>query len=113
LDNKKPYLGICLGLQTAVIASARKAGLTNANSSEFDPDTSENVVYIMDGQQGKESTGGTLRLGNQTAILQEGSKIAQAYGSLEAVERHRHRYEVNQKFIKDIEAGGLRVSGSS
>src|SRR5690606_23420167 len=97
----------------AVIASARKAGLTNANSSEFDPDTSENVVYIMDGQQGKESTGGTLRLGNQTAILQEGSKIAQAYGSLEAVERHRHRYEVNQKFIKDIEAGGLRVSGSS
>lgn len=113
LENNKPYLGLCLGLQVAVIAAARRAGLTDANSSEFDPNTKHNVVYIMDGQQGKESTGGTLRLGNYDAKLQAGSKVAEVYGATDIAERHRHRYEVNQKFASDIEKGGLIISGTS
>lgn len=113
LEHSKPYLGLCLGLQTAVIAAARRAGLKNANSSEFDPETPNNVVYIMSGQEGKESTGGTLRLGDYTAKLKPGSLAHELYGTGEIIERHRHRYEVNQKFIKDIEQGGLIVSGTS
>jgi len=113
LENKMPYLGICLGLQIAVIASARKAGLKDANSTEFAPETKQNVVYIMEGQAGKESTGGTLRLGDYTANLTPGSQVANAYGETETVERHRHRYEVNQAFLADIEKGGLAISGLS
>jgi len=113
LDNKKPYLGLCLGLQVAVIAAARKAGLADANSTEFDEDTKSDVVYIMEGQAGKESTGGTLRLGDYEAKLQAGSVVEKAYGSNTAIERHRHRYEVNQKFTSDIENGGLVISGTS
>jgi len=113
LESQMPYLGLCLGLQIAVIAAARRAGLQDANSTEFDPDTKHDVVYIMKGQAGKESTGGTLRLGNYTAQLTPGSKAATAYGGTEIVERHRHRYEVNQKYLKDIEKGGLVVSGLS
>lgn len=113
LNAKKPYLGLCLGLQVAVIAAARKAGLKDANSSEFNAKTKHDVVYIMEGQAGKESTGGTLRLGNYEAVLAKGSKVAEAYGALEATERHRHRYEVNQKFTQQIEAGGLTISGTS
>ncbi len=113
LDNNLPYLGICLGLQVAVIAAARKAGLANANSTEFVSDTKSDVVYIMNGQAGKESTGGTLRLGDYKATLVKGSKIAKTYGKLNIVERHRHRYEVNQKFIRQINDGGLVISGLS
>jgi CTP synthase len=113
LDNNVPYLGICLGLQVAVIAAARKAGLTDANSTEFDATTSNNVVYIMDGQQGKESTGGTLRLGDYPAILTPSSKVAKAYKATDVIERHRHRYEVNQAFNEALAEGGLAVSGTS
>ncbi len=113
LEHGKPYLGICLGLQVAVIAAARRAGLSDANSTEFDPNTPHNVVYIMDGQQGKESTGGTLRLGNYEAQLQAGTKAAEAYGATDVVERHRHRYEVNQAFKASIEQGGITISGTS
>jgi CTP synthase len=112
LDHNVPYLGICLGLQVAVIAAARRAGMKAANSSEFS-DTKNDVVYIMEGQAGKESTGGTLRLGNYPATLAKGSKVAEVYGASQVVERHRHRYEVNQKFIRDIEKGGLAISGLS
>lgn len=112
LDNNVPYLGICLGLQVAVIAAARKAGLTHANSAEFS-DSNQNVVYIMEGQAGKESTGGTLRLGNYPAKLLPESKVAHTYNATDIIERHRHRYEVNQKFIQHIEKGGLSVSGVS
>ncbi len=113
LKNKVPYLGLCLGLQVAVIAAARRAGLKDANSTEFDPGTDNNVVYIMDGQQGLESTGGTLRLGNYVAVLAEKTKTAKAYGTTVVNERHRHRYEVNQNFTSAIEKGGLRISGTS
>jgi CTP synthase len=112
LDHNVPYLGLCLGLQVAVIASARKAGLHQANSSEFSS-TEQNVVYIMDGQEGKQSTGGTLRLGDYAAVLTPDSLAAKTYGATQVTERHRHRYEVNQKFIHDIEAGGLAISGLS
>ncbi|HWT40192.1 MAG TPA: CTP synthase, partial [Dongiaceae bacterium] len=113
LEHKKPYLGICLGLQVAVIAAARKAGLKDANSTEFDAETKQNVVYIMEGQAGKESTGGTLRLGDYQAVLKKGSLAEKTYGIDKTTERHRHRYEVNQKFTKDIEKGGLVISGTS
>jgi len=113
LETGKPYLGICLGLQVAVIAAARRAGILDANSSEFEVGATHNVVYIMDGQQGKESTGGTLRLGNYPAHLVEGSLAERVYGAKEITERHRHRYEVNQAYRDDIMKGGLTISGTS
>lgn len=113
MEHKKPYLGLCLGLQVAVIAAARKAGLKDANSTEFDAKTKYDVVYIMEGQEGKESTGGTLRLGDYPAHLHKGSLAAGVYGSTGTIERHRHRYEVNQAFKLDIEKGGLTISGVS
>jgi CTP synthase len=112
LDHDVPYLGLCLGLQVAVIAAARKGGLLEANSTEF-ADTDQNVVYIMDGQAGKESTGGTLRLGDYPTVLIKGSKVAEVYGESNITERHRHRYEVNRAFVDDIARGGVRVSGMS
>lgn len=113
LDYDVPYLGLCLGMQVACIASARRAGLTQANSEEFDKETKENVIYLMSGQEGKESTGGSMRLGDFPAKLVKGSKTAKIYGKTNIVERHRHRYEVNQKFLKEIEKGGVVVSGAS
>lgn len=113
LETGKPYLGICLGLQVGVIAAARRAGLVDANSGEFDNETPHNVVYIMEGQAGKESTGGTLRLGDYPAVLRQDSKAAEVYGGTNVVERHRHRYEVNQAFTEDIIRGGLVISGTS
>ena len=113
LEKDVPYLGLCLGMQVACIASARRAGLTQANSEEFDKETKENVIYLMDGQEGKESTGGSMRLGDFPAKLVKGSQTAKIYGKTNIVERHRHRYEVNQKFLKEIEKGGVVVSGTS
>lgn len=110
--NDIPYLGICLGLQVAVVAAARRAGMKDAHSAEFS-DTKHSVVYLMNGQAGKESTGGTLRLGNYPAVLQPKSLVAKLYKAAKIVERHRHRYEVNQKFSKEIKDGGLAVSGTS
>lgn len=112
LDHDVPYLGICLGLQVAVIAAARKAGLKDAHSSECSK-TESNVVYIMEGQAGKESTGGTLRLGDYPATFTKGSKVAKLYKTDQINERHRHRYEVNQAFKTDIEKGGLKITGTS
>ncbi|MDO5343468.1 MAG: CTP synthase [Candidatus Saccharibacteria bacterium] len=113
IKNNKPYLGICLGLQVAVITAARLGGVVGANSEEFGAGPGENVVYLMDGQAGKESTGGTMRLGDYPAVLREGSLAARTYEKTEATERHRHRYEVNQEFIQAIAAGGLAISGTS
>jgi CTP synthase len=113
LKNDKPYLGICLGLQMAAIAAARLGGMANANSEEFGADDQNNVIYIMDDQKGLESTGGTMRLGDYPAHLASSTQTAAIYGKSDIVERHRHRYEVNQKFLPEINAGGLIVSGTS
>ena len=113
LEHNKPYLGICLGMQTAVIAAARRGGVDGANSEEFGAGQGTNVIYLMDGQAGKESTGGTMRLGDYPAVLKEGSLVAKTYGTTGVTERHRHRYEVNQDFVQAIEQGGLVVSGTS
>lgn len=125
LKNNVPYLGLCLGMQVACIAAARKGGIKDANSEEFGAKEKDgnNVVYIMEDQKGKESTGGTMRLGDYTAVLSDKSKtkkIYEKYGwgnpgknGYEVVERHRHRYEVNQKFLAEMEKGGIKVSGLS
>ncbi len=113
LEHNKPYLGICLGMQTAVIAAARRGGVDGANSEEFGAGQGANVIYLMDGQAGKESTGGTMRLGDYPAVLKEGSLVAKTYGTTEVTERHRHRYEVNKDFAQAIEQGGLVISGTS
>lgn len=115
LAHDKPYLGLCLGMQAACIAAARRGGLKEASSEEFGAtaEAGNNVIYIMADQRGKESTGGTMRLGDYPAQLKKGSKTAKIYGAEDVVERHRHRYEVNQKFLPEIERGGLIVSGTS
>lgn len=113
LVHDKPYLGLCLGLQMACIAAARRGGLERANTEEVDSNSPENVVYIMQDQKGKEQTGHTMRLGDYPAKLIKGSKTAEVYGIENVIERHRHRYEVNQKFLPEIEKGGVVVSGLS
>ncbi len=113
LENNIPYLGLCLGLQVAVIAAARKGGLTEAMSEEIDPKAKQNVVYLMDGQSGKQGTGGTMRLGNYEAKLKKGSKVAKVYGKEDIIERHRHRYEVNRAYENEINQGEVVVSGES
>ncbi len=115
LEHDVPYLGLCLGMQAAVIAACRRAGLKSANSEEFGAteQAGNNVIYIMEGQKGKESTGGTMRLGNYPARLDPKSHCAKIYGATEIIERHRHRYEVNQKFLPQIEQGGLKIVGTS
>ena len=115
LETGKPYLGLCLGMQCAVIAAARRGGLGEAGSEEFGAsrEAGNDVIYIMEGQKGKESTGGTMRLGDYPAELREGSRVAEVYGAAKVVERHRHRYEVNQRFLPEIEKGGLVVAGTS
>lgn len=113
LDKDVPYLGLCLGMQMACVAAARKGKKKKAGSEEFGAGVGENVIYIMEDQKGKESTGGTMRLGDYPAVLKKGSKTAKIYGTTEVTERHRHRYEVNQEFLGAIEKGGLVVSGTS
>lgn len=113
LEKDKPYLGICLGLQTAVMAAARKGGLESASSEEFGAGEGENVIYLMNGQEGKQSTGGTMRLGDFPAKLQEDSLARELYCRADVTERHRHRYEVNQSYKRQIEKGGLVFSGTS
>lgn len=113
INNKVPFFGICLGLQMAVVAVARQAGLKDANTTEANPQTSSDVIYIMQDQRGKESTGGTMRLGNYTCELVDGSLAHKIYGANQIIERHRHRYEVNQKFAPQLEKTGLVISGFS
>ncbi len=113
MEHNKPYLGICLGLQVAAIAAARKAGLEDANTGEVDPGTPYQVIYIMADQKGKESTGGTMRLGDYVCKLAPGSLAEKVYQASEIVERHRHRYEVNQKYRDQLEQAGLWLSGFS
>lgn len=115
LEHDVPYLGLCLGMQMACVAAARRGGLKDANSEEFGASEEDhnNVIYIMEGQRGKEETGGTMRLGDYPAKLKRGTKTRKIYGQEDVVERHRHRYEVNQKYLPEIEKGGIRVAGTS
>jgi CTP synthase len=111
LKNNVPYLGLCLGLQMAVIAAARNAGLTDANTEELDPKTKNLVISTMASQKGLENTGGTMRLGDQNCHLAKGSLAARVYGSTDIVERHRHRYECNNVYRDKYEKWGILASG--
>ena len=113
LDNKVPYLGLCLGLQVALIAAARRAGLAGANSTEFAPKSLDPVVSTMAEQIGKENTGGTMRLGDYTCVLERGSVARKVYGQGSIIERHRHRYEANNAYRDRYETWGLKASGLS
>jgi CTP synthase len=113
LQNKKPYLGLCLGLQVAVIGAARLGGLKKANSEEFGAKAGNNVIYIMEDQKGKQETGGTMRLGVQTCYVKEKTLARKVFGKEKIEERHRHRYEVNRGFENYFEKGGVKVSGTS
>lgn len=113
-ENKVPFLGICLGMQCAVIEFARNICLLKgANSSEFDPDSPAPVVHLMPDQEGIENKGGTMRLGVYPCHLQPGSKAYEYYSCTNIGERHRHRYEINNEYRKVMEENGLVVSGLS
>ncbi len=113
-QHNVPYLGICLGMQIAVIEYARTVlGLQDANSSEFTPNGANNVIDLMPDQQGNLPKGGTMRLGAYPCVIQEGSVMANAYGKPEVQERHRHRYEFNNKYREQLEAAGLAITGTS
>jgi CTP synthase len=123
-ENRIPYLGICLGMQLAVVEFARHcANLAHAHSTEFEPQTTEPVIALItefttaDGRQEQRSEdsdlGGTMRLGGQECLLDKGSLAQQIYGADRIVERHRHRYEVNNRFVPALQAAGLKISGHS
>jgi len=117
-ERSIPTLGLCLGLQCMTIEAARHlAGIADANSAEFDPDTSDPVIATMADQvdivAGNADLGGTMRLGAYPAKLLPGSVVAQAYGTTEVSERHRHRYEVNNSYRDALTAAGLVISGTS
>ena len=113
-ERKIPFLGICLGMQCAVIEFARNVvGLDGANSTEFDKDTSYPVICLLDEQKNITDKGGTMRLGAQVSQLEVGSRAMDSYGDSEISERHRHRYEFNNVYRQQFEAHGLTISGTS
>ncbi|HEU0001944.1 MAG TPA: CTP synthase, partial [Ktedonobacteraceae bacterium] len=110
----KPYLGLCLGMQVAVIEFARNVlGLEGANSTEFDPSTKYPVIDLMVTQRQVADKGGTMRLGNWVCCLTPGTKSYAAYGEAIVFERHRHRYEFNNEYRKRMETHGMKISGRS
>ena len=112
-ENNVPFLGICLGLQCAVIEYARNVcGIRDANSTEF-IETSSNVIDLMLEQKSIQTMGGTMRLGSYPCVLKRGTKAYEAYGRKQITERHRHRYEVNNAFRAVLEEHGLVLSGTS
>jgi CTP synthase len=113
-ENGIPFFGICLGLQCAVIETARNlAGLDDANSIEFDPGTPHPVICLMDDQKKVVNKGGTMRLGAYECVLTKGSHSAEAYGSDSIFERHRHRFEFNNDYRELIEKAGMSYTGIS
>ena len=109
-----PFLGLCLGMQLAIVEFARNVlGYNDAHSAELDPNTTHPVIHIMPEQIGVEDLGGTLRLGSYPCILDESSKSFQMYGTREIRERHRHRYEVNNDYREKLAAAGMKLSGLS
>ena len=112
--NKVPFFGICLGMQLAVVEYARDVlGLKGAMSREFDADTADPVIDLMDEQRTVTDVGGTMRLGSYPCVLAEGTLARRIYGEETIEERHRHRYEVNPAYIAALEAKGLIISGRS
>lgn len=113
-ENKIPFLGICLGMQLAVVEFARNVlGYTDANSRELDENTTHPVIHIMEDQKYIEKMGGTMRLGAYPCILGDGTLAKELYESKEISERHRHRYEYNNIYREELEKAGLKVSGTS
>ncbi len=111
-ETKIPYFGLCLGMQIAVIEFARNvAGLENANSIEFDPETPYPVVCLMEAQKQLTTKGGNMRLGAYSCKLQEGSLSSQAYGQKVVYERHRHRFEFNNAYGDELKSSGLSIGG--
>ena len=113
LENKVPYLGLCLGMQVGLIAAARHSGVKDANSIEFSPKTKNPVISTMENQKGKEKTGGTMRLGNYPCKIDKGTLAHKVYKSKDIVERHRHRYEANNDYRNQYETWGIKDSGKS
>ncbi len=111
LSSGLPYLGLCLGLQMAVIAAARNAGIKGASSTELNKSCTDPVIDTMAEQRGKENTGGTMRLGNYACELANGSLAAKLYGTNKILERHRHRYECSNKYRAEYESWGILPSG--
>ena len=112
--NNVPFLGICLGMQMAVVEFARNVlGLSDANSEEFDEDSKNQVIHIMDEQKNVDKKGGTMRLGKYPCILKKDSLAYKVYGKKEISERHRHRFEYNNDYREKLENAGLICSGTS
>lgn len=111
LKHKTPYLGLCLGLQMAVIAAARNAGIKQATTFELDPESPDLVINTMADQKGLIQTGGTMRLGDYDCQLEKGSLAAKTYGTTKVVERHRHRGECNNEYRDQYESWGIRATG--
>lgn len=113
-ENNIPYLGLCLGMQVAIIEFARHVcGFCDAHSMELNPNTPHPVIALMPDQNGVEDIGGTLRLGSYPCILDKSSKAYTLYGSEDIKERHRHRYEVNNDFRSALTEHGMKLSGTS
>ena len=113
-ESKTPYFGICLGMQTACIEYARNVcGLAGANSGEFDPGTPYRIIYKLRELTGVEEMGGTMRLGAWDCVLAPDSLAAEAYGTTEISERHRHRYEFNREYEPILTGAGLRLTGTT
>jgi CTP synthase len=111
-EQRLPYFGICLGMQCAVIEYARHVcGLEGANSTEFDPTPTHNVIDLLPEQRHIQDKGGTMRLGLYPVLLSEGTAASRIYGQGLIEERHRHRYEVNNDYLARLEKNGLRISG--
>ena len=112
--HKIPYLGICLGMQMAIVEFARHIlGYVDANSIELDPETTHPVIALMPDQEDIEDIGGTLRLGSYPCILAESSISYKLFGTREIHERHRHRYEVNNAFREELQEKGMDIAGTS
>jgi CTP synthase len=113
-ENKIPYFGVCLGMQLAVVEFARDIlGLADANSGEFDENTKNAVIDIMDEQKSISDKGGTMRLGQYPCVIADGTKLLDIYGQKNISERHRHRYEFNNAYREIMTANGLVLSGLS
>lgn len=113
-ENRIPYFGICLGMQIAVIEFARNVlGLSDAHSGEFDEQCEHKVIDFMPGQNEEIDKGGTLRLGSYPCCVKDGTKVKQCYGAELIHERHRHRYELNNRYREELTGAGLVISGTS